>query len=89
MKRRVWKFPLEVTHSQTIMAPIGDLEPLHVAFQGEQLCLWASVTGFVKLAPVSVYIVGAGNTYEAEGLVHAGTAQDGSFVWHVFIGGAA
>ena len=35
-----------------------------------------------------MYIIGTGNPYNIEDpmLIHAGTAYDGLFVWHVFVG---
>ena len=87
MSRVIYKFPLEVRDEQIIEVP-GGITPLHVGFQDGTLCLWGSVWPGYSTVPFPVYIIGTGNPYNIEDpmLIHAGTAYDGLFVWHVFVG---
>ena len=85
MSRAIWKFPIKITDMQHIEVP-GALTPLHVAFQGGQLCLWGAVWPGYSQVRVPVYIIGTGHPYDVEEMEHVGTVQDGLFVWHVFVG---
>ena len=85
MARAIWKYPLEITDEQTIEAP-GGIFPLHVAFQNGQLCLWGAVWPGYSTLTIPVYVIGTGHPYDIPAMTHAGTVQDGPFVWHVFIG---
>lgn len=86
MSRAIWKFPIEITDEQIIEAP-GGITPLHVAFQYEdELCLWGSVWPGYSMLKIPVYVLGTGHPYDIPDMTHAGTVQDGGFVWHVFVG---
>lgn len=87
--RTVWKFPLEITDFQAVFMP-PDAGPLHVAFQGEALCLWAEIPDSRALANWRwpVWIVGTGNPMQIGRTgTYVGTAHNPrGFVWHVYIG---
>ena len=58
-------------------------KPLHVAFQGQALCLWLLVeTG----APKSerAFVVAATGEQLERGRAYVGTAHNDGLVWHVF-----
>lgn len=86
--RRIWKWELAVTDEQHILMP-RDPEILAVAFQGEQLCVWAMVEPENNRKPYTFRIFGTGNrlpeqpwgTYLCT-LQHPGM----HFIWHVFHG---
>lgn len=86
--RAVWKFPLQVTDAQVIVAPMG-AAPLAVQMQGDTPCLWALVEPGNPPENRTVQIVGTGHV--RDGLYRddfCGTFQleGGALIFHVFMG---
>lgn len=85
MQKVIWKYPLQITDVQTIRAAPGKV--LAVQIQGEDLTLWIEVDLEHKELELRTFvIVGTGQTFQSDGLVHLGTAQmlGGQLVWHVY-----
>ena len=85
----IWKWPLRIVDRQTITAP-GGTSFLHVAYQGETLCIWGEGDPKNPSADTPIYIVGTGHPVP-EGVAYIGTVLDrgGLLVWHVYMGGEA
>jgi hypothetical protein len=91
--RAIYKYELEITDVQEILM-LRDAELLHVAMQGEKLCLWAGVNplhGPDDTEARRFRVAGTGHGI-AEGLTYVGTALDtrhtlggasATYVWHV------
>lgn len=85
----IWKYQLEVTDEQTIDIPIGAII-LSVAFQKDELCLWAMVDSVVPKEHRRIYIFGTGqDCYDVSTAKYIGTVAMASLplIWHVFDGG--
>lgn len=88
MPKQIWKFELQVTDTQSVVMPAG-ANPLYVADQNGNLCLWAVVNPQKPSESRDVWVVGTGNSMPTEIELYGdyiGTVQQGRFVWHVFIG---
>ena len=86
MTMTIWKYPLEITDSQSFVTP-EVWNPIHIAYQDERLTLWAEVDADDEaVVERTVVIVGTGNRYDAQGLAHIGSALDPNrpLVWHVY-----
>ena len=59
-------------------------EPLHVAMQDRQACLWALVDPDAPKVPALVQSYGMGFSLADDPGKFLGTAQQGPFVWHFF-----
>lgn len=87
--KRVWKFPLQATDEQEVFLPQG-AELLSVAFQGDNLCMWALINDDpdVPRHRRVIDIAGTGHPLEDGSIRHAfvGTAfhPTMSLVFHVF-----
>lgn len=85
--RAVWKFPLDLAKTQIVYMPL-DAQMLHVAVQGDNICLWAGVDPSLHeeaVEPRMIQIVGTGaEELPDAGAWHLGSVQMGPFVWHVF-----
>ncbi len=84
----IHKYPLEVRDGhQAVFIPHG-ARVLSVQFQRAALHLWAlhfiPKVGFPKKSSRLFVVVGTGQPFDATFLIHVGTVQDGTFVWHVF-----
>jgi hypothetical protein len=85
----IWKFPLEFTvHEQLIAMPQG-ATILTVQMQRGTPCLWATVDSNAPQTSRRIAIVGTGleiKEHSAPIYKYIGTFQmaDGAFVWHVF-----
>lgn len=78
----VYKYPVETKHPMYL--PEG-AEILKVAYQGEQLTLWAKVDTSNIDMPISLKIVPTGGHIPSrEKLDYIDTVFQGPFVWHVF-----
>jgi tagatose-1,6-bisphosphate aldolase non-catalytic subunit AgaZ/GatZ len=78
----VWKFVLAVTDSQEIAVPIG-AEPLYVAEQAGDLCMWARVDPKNPHSLQTFYVTGTGYPVPT-GTAYIGSVQMPPFVWHVW-----
>ncbi len=87
MTVQIWKYPLVLTEEQEIEMPSG-AKPLCVQMQGGSLCLWAMVDSFEDMESREVWIFGTGHGFylKIDRVEHIDTVQDGSLVWHVFMG---
>lgn len=84
--KRIFKYPLAITDSQSLLLPIG-AKFLSVQFQGELLCLWALVDPEERNYQQTIRIIGTGHPItDSEYLQFIGTVQqfDGQLVWHIF-----
>lgn len=80
----IWKFPLDIADEQHIKAP-GVFTGRHVAMQNGQLCLWGEVMPETNMCAIEVFVRGTGHPIP-KGAQYIGSAFDGPFVWHVFVG---
>ena len=81
----IWKFPLELTDSQFIENIPTDIEPLHLAIQGNQICLWVKVPSIrSSITRVEIRCFGTGVDI-SDNLEHLGTVVlPDMTVWHYF-----
>lgn len=87
----IWKYALDPTDRQVVAMPAG-AELLHVGMQDGGIRVWVRVDEDRELQGRIIYIRGTGHTIEdRDGGTHqyVGSAQDGSYVWHVFDGWVA
>lgn len=85
--KTIWKFSLELTDEQDVVAPEGG-KLLSVQEQNGQLYLWALVDSDAEKIPYRISIVGTGhNAIAVESKRYVGTVQTagGTLVWHVFV----
>lgn len=78
--KTIWKFPIQ----NTLMLPVG-FKPLHVAMQMGILTLWAEVDPNAPKEPMQAHVIGTGQPFDETGMTYVGTAQDGPFVWHLYL----
>lgn len=88
MLTTIWRVPLLVTASQTVVVPRGAV-PLSVGVIGESVVAWVLVDPDARGVAVSVWVVGTGDAVGAEVDVggYLGTVQRGASAsgWcHVF-----
>lgn len=87
----IWKYPLEITDTQTVSMPFG-AKILCVQTQNNAPCLWALISNADSPnspEPRRIEVHGTGNPIpEQDGWVrlYIGTVQThgGMMVWHVF-----
>lgn len=87
MNKAVHKYRLSDRRSvQTISLPVG-AEPLHLAFQRDDLCLWCLVDIEAPMQLRTIDIYGTGHPVDPPDAIHLGTfgEQDMEYVWHVFL----
>jgi len=86
--KTIWKYPLEITDSQTVEAPEG-AEFISVIEQNGMPTLYAIVNPHaVRKASYGVQIRGTGHPIESTLLPSyrfLGTVQTDKFVWHIFV----
>lgn len=86
----IYKYTLEIADDQDVKMPCGGsgITLLHVAFQGDHLCLWARVDPGFPERTVRIHVRGTGHPMgEAElGAEYVGTVmtRDQSLVFHVW-----
>lgn len=89
MTIQILKYPLELTDHQMVTMP-QIFRELTVQLQRDQLCLWimGDLNDGLDLLDYDVYIWGTGHPIPPERCddIWLGTAQQGQFVWHVFLG---
>lgn len=84
---RIFKYPLEVTDTQTVDLPAA-AHPLSVQVQDGAPCLWVALEPESPTAPRLVHMVGTGHdANRALGAEFVDTFQldGGALVFHVFI----
>jgi hypothetical protein len=95
MTEKIFKYELWPTDEQIIGMP-GGAQLLHVAFQDNDLMLWAKVNPEAPIVGRTIYIYGIGHEIDPSkparyvGTAFQKTFSDGleaAFVWHVFDGG--
>lgn len=79
----IHKYSLSVTDRALVAMPEG-AKALHVAFQGEHLCLWALINPSKKLTKRYFRIVGTGHDAPAESYIGTAIMEGGQLVLHVF-----
>lgn len=91
MKRRIYKYPLEIGQATTLELPKNGTRLLHVGTQHGQVMLWAEVAVdcILPLEPRRFMVLGTGMDVPAKDgqpAPHVGTTQDPErpLVWHVF-----
>ena len=86
MKRKIYKYNLDVTDKQTLNLPIG-YQVLTVQLQKGNLCLWVSVDPDAPLEEVAIRMIPTGGDLEFPHSGYCGTIQlcNGGLVFHVFI----
>lgn len=82
---RIYKYPIHLVDCQDVALP-AENKILHIAFQKDQLCLWAIVNPVAHLTcSERIYVVGTGwQMPEGVELEYICTAQQEIFVWHFF-----
>lgn len=86
MSSTVWKFPLNITDEQTIVAPV-DPRILHLGVQNGQPCLWLLVDPTKERVEMKIRILGTGwAPADTTMWLHLGTVFEdgGRLVWHYF-----
>lgn len=81
----VYKYTIQLTDEQMLNLPLG-AEPLHIATQGDQLCLWCRVHTDRPSRPRRVRIVETGHPVD-DASRYVGTFDIDNYllVFHVFI----
>lgn len=85
MKRKIFKYPLQITDSQKLEIPKHST-PLSLQVQDGKPTLWVMVDEEKPKTPVTIICVGTGNPVpdELDILGYLGTSQVNGFVWHFF-----
>lgn len=85
MKRRIWKYPIELADFVIIEMPEG-AEILTAQMQYGKLCLWALVDCEPELPKLNreIEIIGTGNSIIEAPRRYIATVQQDIFVWHIF-----
>jgi len=81
----IWKFELPMHDRVTITMPVG-AEVLHMAAQGDTICLWARVDRDSGLEQRRFHVIATGQEHEKLPEFYLGTVLllDGRLVLHVF-----
>jgi hypothetical protein len=91
--KTIYKYALQLVDEQEVELPKW-CTPLSAQMQNNEIQMWALVDKSQPLVKATVKIFGTGeaipdNFYVGrEHHTYLGTAQHGSFVWHVFITGS-
>ena len=79
----IYKYPIR-SDQNMYEFPVGATF-LHVAFQGDTLCLWALVDSNVStLETRCISVFGTGHEIPDEATRYLGTAHQPPYVWHVW-----
>lgn len=82
MSKKIYKYPLALTHSGQVFDLQGD-----VKFIGKEpsggLAIWAEHDDDVPAVPHTFFIVGTGNDIVPD-TEYCGSILDGPFVWHIY-----
>lgn len=82
----IWKFEFKITDEQEIKLPLNSTVTLVGNDPSGRPCIWAIVDPIEPLRRQKLYVVETGHPLPSA-TSHLGSFVDGSFVWHVFIGG--
>lgn len=93
MTRAIWKFDLSKLFDGggiPLVTP-SPWEPLKLAYQGPNLCLWAEVDPDAPKVARTIVIIGTGHPFRDAPRRYIGTIQTGggTFIWHVYEFGEA
>ncbi len=82
---RIWKWQIEVTDQQHILAPVG-AKFLDVQMQNGECCIWALCDEHAENKPRKIAIYGTGNPVPDDPGEYIATFQmsGGALVFHVF-----
>ena len=80
--KTIWKFKLN-SEGRPVLMP-QEARPLHVAFQGHDLCLWAEVDRDGLPMQARRFAVRPTGEVFPSGGTYIGTAFTGPFVFHVY-----
>lgn len=84
MNRSVWKFPVAIGDTVTVLMPEHAI-PLAVAEQNTILCMWAEVDVDAPLRPREFHIRGTGHPLRGNEGKYIGTVvMWNNLVWHVY-----
>lgn len=84
--KTIYKYPIEITDEQEIQIPFG-ATVIHAGLDPQGTpCVWAMVETRNSPEPVSIFVVGTGNSLPFVPESHVGSFVQGQFVWHVFLG---
>jgi hypothetical protein len=83
MKRRIFKYTLTLQEYQTLNLP-RNAEIITFRSQLGKLTIWAIVNTELDYVPREFQIVGTGEDFVIANRKYIGTAEQGSFVWHLF-----
>lgn len=84
MNQVIYKYALEIKDGEQEFVLPEDFVVLDAQIQEGQLYMWlVHDTTNVKYAYKFV-VLGTGQPFTYQSLVHVGTVQQGPFVWHVF-----
>jgi hypothetical protein len=82
--KTIFKYQLSIEDIQFIKMPKGS-DPFTAEFQGDQLCIWASVDTDAELEDREFKIFGTGQPLDLSGLFRfIDTVHHTSGVWHIF-----
>lgn len=81
----IWKFSLPLAGTVVHQMPSG-ARPISVAFQGQNLSLWANVNPTAGVESRCFHVILTGQPFNDQALQFIGTAMcdDGTYVVHVF-----
>lgn len=82
--RCIWKYPLEVTDTQTVTMPAGVIR--HVGVQHGVVCLWAEVTPGAGESDRTICIFGTGHPISLLSKEYIGSfeLEGGDLVFHAY-----
>ncbi|MFH7600597.1 hypothetical protein WDV06_36700 [Streptomyces racemochromogenes] len=83
MKKHIHKFTLMVGQN-TVRSEGRIHRVLHVAFQGDKLCLWAEVDTDDSAQLNHFHVVGTGFNVPNNVARHIGSVVEDPYVWHVY-----
>ena len=80
---KIYKYAFPIQDRFEIEMPIYS-EIIKVEMQGNIPCLWAIVNPGAVLCKTKFVVIGTGQEFNEDNLVHISTFQQGEFVWHLF-----
>jgi hypothetical protein len=78
--------PLDEGTPQSFAA-LGEVAFLDAQIQNGELCIWYVLDRGTTPMSGNIHIVGTGHEIPEDVQTYLATVQDGSYVWHVFLGG--
>lgn len=83
MSRKIWKFELKLTETQTIKLP-EYATPLTAQIQNGTICVWFTVNPLMPNCNKDIYIFGAGSSLPNPHGDYISSVQLHGLAWHVF-----